>query len=72
MKQRADCSFCISQMMNIYPNRRKYPMPKDELHTYIEVDTETEFAYIESINDHMKMAYTLLKGLESYIETEKP
>lgn len=47
-------------------------MPKDELHTYIEVDTETEFAYIESINDHMKIAYTLLKGLESYIETEKP
>lgn len=58
--------------MNTYPNRRKYPMPKDELHTYIEVDTETEMAYIESINDHMKMAHTLLQGLVNYIETEKP
>lgn len=58
--------------MNVYPNRRKYPMPKDNFDIYIEVDTETEFAYIESINDHMKMAYTLLQGLENYIENEKP
>lgn len=46
-------------------------MPKDDFDTYIEVDTETEFAYIESINDHMKISYSLLQGLENYIETVK-
>lgn len=57
--------------MNVYPNRRKNPMPKDDFDMYIEVDTETEFDYIESINDHMRMSYMLLQGLENYIETEK-
>jgi hypothetical protein len=71
MKQRAECTFCIPQMANIYPDRRKYPICQDEHNTYIEVDTETEYAYIESINHHMKMAYKYLQGLENYIETEK-
>lgn len=71
MKQRAECTFCIPQIANIYPDRRKYPICKDEQHTYIEVDTEIEKAYIESINDHMKISYKRLCGLENYIEKEK-
>lgn len=71
MMYRAKCTYCISQVMNVYPNRRKNPMPKDDFDMYIEVDTETEFDYIESINDHMRMSYMLLQGLENYIETEK-
>lgn len=72
MKYRAECTYCTSQVMNTYPNMRKNPMLKDELHTYIAVDTEEEKTYIESINDHMKMALTQLQGLVNYIETKKP
>lgn len=71
MRQKAKCTHCIPQMANIYPDRRKNPICQDEQYTYIEVDTDTEFAYIESINDHMAIAYSLLCGLENYIETEK-
>lgn len=72
MKYRAKCTFCISQMCNIYPDRRKNRMPKDEKNIYIEVDTETEADYIETINHYMRYAYIMLKELETYIETEKP
>lgn len=71
MKYRAKCTYCISQMCNIYPDRRKYPMPKDDRDIYIEVDTESEFDYIESINEHMRTAYRLMQDLECYIEIEK-
>lgn len=72
MNYKAECTYCISQVMNTYPNRRKNPMLKNELHTYIAVDTEEEMDYVERINYHMKMALTLLQGLVNYIETEKP
>lgn len=72
MKYRAKCTYCISQMCNTYPDRRKYPMPKDAKDIYIEVDTEQEGYYIETINYYMRQAYTILQELETYIETEKP
>jgi len=71
MRQRAECTFCIPQMANIYPDRRKNPICQDEQHTYIEVDTETEYYYIRSINNYMKMAHTDLIGLENFIEAKK-
>lgn len=69
---RANCTYCISQMCNIYPNRRKNPMLKDELHIYIAVDTEEEADYIESINKHMQTAYLQINNLEHFIENKKP
>lgn len=71
MKYRARCTYCISQMMNIYPNRRKNRMPKDERHQYIEVDTEKEYNLIDKIDNHMRLALIYLQDLEEYIETEK-
>lgn len=70
MKYRAKCTYCITQMRNIYPDNRKNPMPKDVKDTYIEVDTETEFDCIEAINSHMQQAHRFYKELETYIETE--
>lgn len=72
MKYRAKCTYCISQVMNIYPDRRKYPMPTDNYNTYIEVDTEQEAECIENINHHMQFALLILQDLKCYIETEKP
>lgn len=71
MKYRAKCTYCIAQMCNIYPDRRKNPMPKDIDNVYIELDTETEFDYVENINYHMQAALLTLQDLECYIETEK-
>ena len=71
MKYRAKCTYCIAQICNIYPDRRKNPMPKDKFDTYIEIDTDTEFYYIEAINRNMCQAYQYMKNLEEYIETEK-
>lgn len=71
MKYRAKCTYCIAQMANTYPDRRKNPMPTDKNDTYIELDTETEFDYVEGINEHMHKAYVYLQELINYIETEK-
>lgn len=68
MKYRAKCTYCIAQMCNIYPDRRKNPMPKDAFDMYIEVDTETEAYYIERINTNMHQAYLFMKNLEEYIK----
>lgn len=70
MKYRAKCTYCISQVMNTYPDRRKNPMPKDDLDIYIEVDTEEEADYIESINKHMQTAYLQMHNLEHFIENK--
>lgn len=70
MKYRAKCTYCMSQVMNVYPNRRKYPMPKDDFDIYIEVDTEEEADYIESINKHMQTAYLQMHNLEHFIENK--
>lgn len=70
MKYRAKCTYCISQMLNVYPDRRKYPMPKDDFDIYIEVDTEEEADYIESINEHMQTAYLQMNNLEHFIENK--
>lgn len=72
MKYRAKCTYCITQVMNIYSNRQKNPMPKDDFDTYIEVETLTEYYYIDTINRVMKDAYMYLHELENFIETEKP
>lgn len=64
---RAKCTYCISHMMNVYPDRQKHPMPKDDFDIYIEVDTEAEAAHIESINKHMRLAYWQLYTLEHLI-----
>ena len=71
MKYRAKCTYCIAQMCNTYSDRRKNPMPKDAKDIYIEVDTEKEADYIETINHYMRHAYMMLHDLETYIETEK-
>lgn len=70
MKYRAKCTYCMSQVMNIYPDRREYPMPKDKFDIYIEVDTEEEADYIESINKHMQTVYLQLNELEHIIENK--
>ena len=70
MKYRAKCTYCISQVMNVYPNRRKNPMPKDYFDIYIEVDTEEEAERIESINKFMQSAYIQMKCLEHIIENK--
>lgn len=70
MKYRAKCTYCISQMLNVYPYRQKNPMPKDDFDIYIEVDTEEEADYIESINKHMQTAYLQLNNLEHFIENK--
>lgn len=70
MKYRAKCTYCMSQVMNVYPNRRKNPMPKDDLDIYIEVDTEEEAELIEIIDVHMRNAYKTLKELEYTIENK--
>ena len=70
MKYRAKCTYCIPQVINVYPNRRKNPMPKDDFDIYIEVDTEEEADNIESINKHMQTAYLQLKNLEHIIENK--
>lgn len=67
---KANCTYCISQMCNFYPDREKHPLKNYFGKTYIEVETKFEQAYIESINDHMKMAYTLLQALENYISNK--
>lgn len=72
MKYRAKCTYCISQVMNTYPDRRKYPMPHDRDDCYIEVDTETEAEYIENMNHHMQFALLILEDLKYYIQTQKP
>lgn len=71
MRLKAECTYCISQVKNIYPDQRKNRIEKKENKMLITIDTEKEFDYIESINNHMKMAFHLLQGLENYIETEK-
>lgn len=70
MKYRAKCTFCISQMMNIYPNRQKNPMPKDDLDTYIEADTKEEADCIEAINRNIQTAYIMISILEHIIENK--
>lgn len=70
MKYRAKCTYCISQMLNVYPYRQKNPMPKDDFDIYIEVDTEEEAIYIESINEHMRTAYGQIRVLENYINNK--
>ena len=70
MKYRAKCTFCISQVMNTYPNRQKNPMPKDDLDTYIEVDTKEEADCIEAINRNIQTAYIMLSILEHIIENK--
>lgn len=72
MKQKAKCTYCISQVMNTYPDRRKNPMPQGHDECYIEVDTETEADYIETMNYHMQAALLILQDLRYYIETQKP
>lgn len=70
MSYKANCTYCISQMFNTYPNRRKNPMLKDKLQIYIAVDTKEEADYIESINKHMQTAYLQLNNLEHFIENK--
>lgn len=71
MSLKAECTYCISQVKNLYPDQRKNRIEKKENKMMITIDTAEEFDYIESINYHMKKSYNLLCGLENYIETEK-
>lgn len=71
MKHKAKCTYCISQMCNIYPDRRKNPIQTDGKESLIVLDTEREWDYVESINHYMHYAYILLKDLEEFIEIEK-
>lgn len=72
MRCKAECTWCISQVQNLYPDRRKNRIEKLESIILITVDTEKEFDYIESINHYMKQALHMYKELENYLETEKP
>lgn len=72
MRLKAECTYCISQVQNLYPDRRKNRIEKYENKMLITIDTEKEFDYIESINHFMKQSLYIYKELEEYLETEKP
>ena len=71
MRPKPECTYCISQMCNTYPDRRRNRIEKIDGKMYITVDTDKEFDYIESINHFMKQALYMLRELETYIEIEK-
>lgn len=68
MKYKAYCSYCISQICNLYPNREENRFMRYFDKTYIEVETETEQSFIELVNIHMKKAHEAIILLENYLE----
>ena len=66
MKYRAKCTYCISQMCNTYPRRRKNPIVFGERDAYLENLSEQEATYVEAINRHMEKAEELLTDLIAY------
>jgi hypothetical protein len=71
MRPKAECTYCISQMKNLYPDQRKNRIEKYENKMLITVDTEKEFDYIETINYYMRQALHMYKELENYLDCEK-
>ena len=67
---KANCTHCISQMCNLYPDREKHPLKNYFGKTYIEVETLFEQAYIELINLSMKTAVRHYQELENYISNK--
>lgn len=67
---KANCTYCISQMCNIYPDREKHPLKNYFDKTYIEVETKLEQAYIELININMRTAIHTYQELENYISNK--
>lgn len=72
MRLKAECTYCISQVKNLYPDQRKNRIEKKENKMLITIDTEKEFDYIESINYYMRQALHMCKELEYYLDCEKP
>lgn len=70
MNYKANCTYCISQMCNLYPNREKHPLMNYFGKTFIKVETELEQAYIELINTHMRNAIEAYQFIENYINNK--
>lgn len=70
MKYKANCTYCIAQMYNLYPDRKKHPMMNYFDKTFIEVETELEQAHIELINTYMKNAIETYQFIENYINNK--
>lgn len=68
MKYRAKCTYCISQMANLYDWKKSY-ICHDQQDTYIEVDTIEEAELIELINAKMCSATKLYEMLEEIINS---
>lgn len=68
MKYKANCSYCISQICNLYPEREKNRILKYFDKTYIEVETEIERSYIELINTYLRQAYETSEHLINYLQ----
>lgn len=68
MKYKANCTYCISQVCNLYPDREKHRILSYFDKKYIEVETEIERSYIEIINSYMRAAIETYQHLENYIQ----
>lgn len=70
MNYKANCTYCIAQMYNLYPNREKNPIKSYLGKTSIEVETKLEQAYIELINTSMQNAIEAYQFIEDYINNK--
>lgn len=70
MKYKAECTYCISQICNLYPNREEHPFTNHSGKTYIQVDTTYERDYIELFNKAMRLAIEDYQKLEKYISNK--
>lgn len=67
MKYKAECTYCMSQMCNLYPDREEHPFMKHDGKTYIQVDTTYERDYIGLFNKVMRQAVIDYQKLAKYI-----
>lgn len=70
MKYKVKCTYCVPQVMNVYPDRRKNPIHHEVYDFYIEVDTLEEEDAIDMMNYHMERAYHFLTILEKNINSK--
>lgn len=68
MKYKANCTYCISQVFNLYPDREKHRILSYFDKKYIEVETEIERSYIELLNSYMRVAIEIYQEIENYIQ----
>lgn len=65
MKYRAKCTWCLSQIANLYNKKTAY-LCHDKTDTWIEVNTEEEAELIEELNKQLRKTtetYTRLRDI---------